>query len=387
MKKYYGYIEGYFGRELSWHQRYGIIDHLKKLNLNSYIYAPKEDPYQRVEWRKLFPKKQKEKLSDFVKYGKRKSVNVIPALSPGLSFDYLSDSDYKILLKKILSFAEIGSNTVALFMDDIPFEMPENCQNLFNSLGHLHGLLLKDLYQDLKNNGIKLLFCPTLYSDQFVKRDATKEDYLKDLAKHTPKDITIFWTGPRVVSEKIDNKGCSSILKLFNNNVIFWDNLYANDYAPLRFFIGPYKGRSIQTIHKSQGIMLNPTGLYNTDKFVLSLYAQFLKTGKCGPKEWDKIAEEFEVSKLFNYVRKFFWNPYDKPTLKDINKKFIEDPALMYNDLIVKWQNPLKLEWYSYLQSLFHDLFFRNARKSDDSRILWADIHYPPIIAKRMKEK
>lgn len=387
MEKYFGYIEGYFGRELSWHQRYGLIDHLKSLKLNTYIYAPKEDPYHRVEWRKSYPKKQKIKIQDFIKYGKNKSINVIPAISPGLSFDYLSDKDYQTLLKKIIDFSTLGTNTIALFMDDISFDLPDNCKDIFNSLGHVHGLLLKDLFNDLNEKGINLLFCPTLYSDQFVKRDATKEDYLIDLAKNIPDSVPLFWTGPRIVAETIDNKGCKNILKLFNNNIIFWDNLYANDYTPLRVFVGPYKGRSLNTINQSKGIMLNPTGLYSTDKFVLSLYALFLKTGKSGIKEWEKVAEDFNISKLFYYVRKFFWNPYDKPTLKDINKTFIKDPSKMYNDLIVGWQNPLKLEWYSYLQSLYHDLFFRNSEKSDTSRILWADIHYPPIIAEKMKAK
>lgn len=299
----------------------------------------------------------------------------------------MSEKDYSILLKKIKHFADLGSKTIALFMDDISFNLPKNCESIFNSLGHVHGLLLKDLHNDLKNDNIDILFCPTLYSDQFVKRDATKEDYLIDLASHTPKEINIFWTGPRVVSEKIDNKGCKNILKLFNNNVIFWDNLYANDYAPLRVFVGPYKGRSQATINQSKGIMINPTGLYNTDKFVLSLYSLFLQTGKSGIKEWEQVAEEFRISKLFYNVRKFFWNPYDKPTIKDLDKQFINNPAKMYNDLIVGWQNPLKLEWYTYLQSLYHDLFFKNAKKSDASRTLWADIHYPPIIAKKMKAK
>lgn len=71
MKKYFGYIEGYFGRELSWHQRFGIIDHLKKLKLNTYIYALKEDPFHRVEWRKSYPKKQQTKIKDFISHGKK----------------------------------------------------------------------------------------------------------------------------------------------------------------------------------------------------------------------------------------------------------------------------------------------------------------------------
>lgn len=387
MKKRFGYIEGYFGRQLSWHQRFGIIDHLKKLKLNTYIYAPKEDPFHRKDWRKPYPKKQSKQISDFVTYGRKHRVDVILAISPGLSFDYLSEKDYKTLLKKIISFSELGSNTVALFMDDISFELPENCKKEFNSLGEAHGSLLKKLNIDLKESKTNLLFCPTLYSDQFVKGDATKNSYLIDLAELTPKEVTVFWTGSRVVAETIDQKSCGPILKLFNNNIIFWDNYYANDYAPLRVFVGPYKGRSLKTIERSQGIMINPTGLYTTDKLVLSLYSAFLKTGKCGIKEWDKVAEEFEISKLFNKVRKFFWGAYDKPTLKDIHPSFIKDPQLMYNSLIVDWQNPLKIEWYQYLQSLYHDLFFKAVKKGDDSRTRWADIHYPPIISEKMKGK
>ena len=43
--KYTGYIEGYYGKLLSWDERLEIIGHLSQNNLNTYFYCPKEDPY------------------------------------------------------------------------------------------------------------------------------------------------------------------------------------------------------------------------------------------------------------------------------------------------------------------------------------------------------
>ena len=42
-----GYIEGYYGRLLSWDQRRLIVKSLKKNKMNTYFYAPKEDEKHR----------------------------------------------------------------------------------------------------------------------------------------------------------------------------------------------------------------------------------------------------------------------------------------------------------------------------------------------------
>ena len=39
-----GYIEGYYGRLLNWTDRLNLLDRLGELNINFYIYGPKEDP-------------------------------------------------------------------------------------------------------------------------------------------------------------------------------------------------------------------------------------------------------------------------------------------------------------------------------------------------------
>ena len=49
-----GYIEGYYGKLLNWEDRKLIINSLQKNNMNTYFYAPKEDMYHRLNWRKKY---------------------------------------------------------------------------------------------------------------------------------------------------------------------------------------------------------------------------------------------------------------------------------------------------------------------------------------------
>ena len=51
-----GYIEGYYGRLLSWENRELIIKSLHKNKMNTYFYAPKEDICHRLCWRKKYSK-------------------------------------------------------------------------------------------------------------------------------------------------------------------------------------------------------------------------------------------------------------------------------------------------------------------------------------------
>ena len=50
-----GYVEGYYGRLLGWDDRHRIIDRLAGNGMNAYLYAPKEDPFHRVDWRTAWP--------------------------------------------------------------------------------------------------------------------------------------------------------------------------------------------------------------------------------------------------------------------------------------------------------------------------------------------
>ena len=52
-----GYIEGYYGRLLSWNERYRILLKLNMNKMNFYFYAPKEDEKHRVLWKLKYDSK------------------------------------------------------------------------------------------------------------------------------------------------------------------------------------------------------------------------------------------------------------------------------------------------------------------------------------------
>ena len=54
IKNITGYIEGYYGKLLSWESRELIIKSLYKNNMNTYFYAPKEDICHRLCWKKKY---------------------------------------------------------------------------------------------------------------------------------------------------------------------------------------------------------------------------------------------------------------------------------------------------------------------------------------------
>ena len=83
-----GYIEGYYGNLLSWENRKLIISSLQKNNMNTYFYAPKEDEFHRLNWRKKYDLNWRKRFRDFTKFSKGNNINVIAGISPGLDFDF-----------------------------------------------------------------------------------------------------------------------------------------------------------------------------------------------------------------------------------------------------------------------------------------------------------
>lgn len=50
-----GVVEGFYGQPLSNQERAEQFSFYQQKGLNSYIYAPKDDPYHRSRWREPYP--------------------------------------------------------------------------------------------------------------------------------------------------------------------------------------------------------------------------------------------------------------------------------------------------------------------------------------------
>ena len=236
--------------------------------MNTYFYAPKEDIYHRLCWRKKYNEKWRMDFKNFVQFGKLNGIKIIAGVAPGLDFNFkeLKDNfksektDFQYLLKKATQLLKDGASSIALMLDDIP----NNFKNKFGtdiSEGTYHAILANRLAKELKQN---IFFVPRIYADELIKDDPF---YLRDLGRTLNNKIKIFYCGKDVIARTYKNY--EKIKKNLSNEIIIWDNFYANDYCPRRFFIGPTNGRE-----KLKNILINPTGLIRTDLLILDIFGK-----------------------------------------------------------------------------------------------------------------
>ena len=87
-----GYIEGYYGRFFSVADRSAVLDHMGELNMDFYLYGPKEDRYHRVDWNKAYPTSEEKNLRSLIRQSNKNSIKPIFAISPGLSLNKYSSN-------------------------------------------------------------------------------------------------------------------------------------------------------------------------------------------------------------------------------------------------------------------------------------------------------
>ena len=367
-KNVIGYIEGYYGKLLSWKSRELIIRSLRKNNMNTYFYAPKEDINHRLCWKKKYNREWRSNFRKFTNICKKYNINIVAGIAPGLDFNFkqLSDrskvyknSDFSLLLNKARQLLNDGATSIALLLDDIPNDFKKKFGKEISE-GKYHAILANELFKKL---GKKIYFVPRIYADELIKDEPL---YLKDLSEVLNPKISVFYCGKNVVSKNLTNY--KQIYKILKNKIIFWDNFYANDYCPRRFFIGPSLGRQ-----KLDNIMINPTGMIRTDLLILDIFANNLN-GRSSIKEWKKTLNYHGVPETFTKIKKYFFNPEfsSKPVNKSINVKLKDCEAL--DCLLWNWKGKLSREWYTFLFGLKHDLqinknFLTSERKAKTQTI------------------
>jgi hyaluronoglucosaminidase len=96
-----GSIEGFYGPPWTQEDRLSQLDFYGDNKLNTYIYAPKDDPYHRENWRDPYPEQDIAKLKELIDRAKENHVKFTFALSPGNSICFSSDQDFEFLKNKM----------------------------------------------------------------------------------------------------------------------------------------------------------------------------------------------------------------------------------------------------------------------------------------------
>ncbi|KAM8706923.1 hypothetical protein ACLKA7_011083 [Drosophila subpalustris] len=251
-----GVIEGFYGRPWTTEQRKDLFRKLKKLGMDSYMYAPKDDYKHRAYWRELYTVEEADHLSSLISAAKEAGIVFYYALSPGLDMTYSSQKEIATLKRKLDQVSQFGCEAYALLFDDIESELSKADKEVFQTFANAQVSVTNEIFTHL--SGPKFLFCPTQYCASRAVPSVVDSEYLNTLGSKLNNEIDILWTGDKVISKIITIESVREITEILRRPPVIWDNLHANDYDQKRVFLGPYTGRSPELIPYLRGVMTNP---------------------------------------------------------------------------------------------------------------------------------
>ncbi len=361
-----GYLEGYYGRLLSWQERGRVLQALAHHGMNTYCYAPKEDACHRLAWRTSYPDAWRRDFGRFCAEASASGISVIAGVAPGLDIDFSSfpdGEDIDRLCGKARQLRQDGAHHVALLMDDIDANFSTRSGE-FTSEGRAHAALANLLAQRL---GEPVVTVPRVYANEIAD---DSPDYLRDFLTALEREHPVLYCGRHIVATRPCTDDWQPLAGATKHRVIIWDNLYANDYCPRRLFVGPWSGRDQAT-----DLLLNPTGMIETDLLLLDLMATFstaVSADSSGTTQalWQQVMDRHEVPAVFACLAEFFAHPplpgdkFQSPIV-DANSKTGTDPERIIataeqfeaiETCLWRWKTPLSREWYPHLMGLKHDL-------------------------------
>ncbi len=241
-----GVIEGFYGTAWTHDYRKDLFEFMGENKMNAYIYAPKDDPKHRAQWRSRYTGAELERMTDLITTANDNYVKFIYAISPGGDINLGSgyEADFNKLVAKCEQIYELGCRDFAIFLDDIPTLDAEG-----------HAKLLSDFqtrFVETHEGVSDLIAITTEYTDPFLT------SYTDRIAPLIHKDIELMWTGPGVVPASITNASLRNIIKKYNRNVLIWWNYPVNDVLVNNLYMGACEGLEKNLYNSITGLTANP---------------------------------------------------------------------------------------------------------------------------------
>jgi hyaluronoglucosaminidase len=266
-----GVVEGFYGPPWSHRDRLFMLERMGRWGMNRYLYAPKDDPLQRREWRTPYPEQTLEEFRELVACGEAHGVRVGFAVSPGVSISYASADDRHALADKFESLQATGARLLSLALDDVPSELQHAAdRKRFESLAHAHTALSQELLAGFAPE-TSFVFVPTDY----LGREPSA--YLEVLGAELPAEVEVAWTGRTIVSPDIRSDEAAPRAQALGRKLLIWDNVPVSD-GPMRpmLHLGPYGGRDPGLVAHCSGVLLNPMQHAHASAVALHTAARWL---------------------------------------------------------------------------------------------------------------
>jgi len=284
-----GIVEGFYGLPWTDSQRLNMFSFMEQEHLNTYVYAPKDDPYQRVDWRQQYPSSKLSQMKSLVTGAKGDGIAFVYSISPGMtgtsttlmndSITYSSSADRRALEAKIGQLESIGVSTFMLSFDDIVTQLkPADAKVYASNYAKAQMQLANAVYADEKGKyaNFQLWFVPTSYYGLI------DGPYWQTLRGTLNSHIQVIWTGRSVLNKTITTSQAETITQMLGRKPILWDNYPVNDYTYVgtrnhQLMLGPLEGRDATLPSHLAGYLSNPMLQPAASKLALETIADYLQ--------------------------------------------------------------------------------------------------------------
>lgn len=185
-----GFVEGFYGYPWSFEDRLSLMSESSDFKMNTYIYAPKDDPYHKDRWRELYPDDKAEELRQLAAEGKKDNMNFCWSVHPGNGFNYYTDDDYNALINKFEQLYNLGVRQFGISYDDLG--------------GYVNGQQHADLINRVNREWVKvkgdvdpLIVVGTRYCNGW---GPSMTSYFKPFFSTLDDDVVVMWTGANTMS-------------------------------------------------------------------------------------------------------------------------------------------------------------------------------------------
>ena len=302
-----GVVEGFYGKPWTNEDRLWLLERMGRWGMNTYLYAPKDDPFHLARWREPYPVEQMAEFRALVLAGERAGVRVGFAVSPGRSIVYSDSKDRAALVAKLGALHELGARVLSLAVDDVPTNLLHDPdRRAFRSLADAQLALMREL-EDAFGRDSMLCLCPTDYLG------VAATDYLEEIGERLDSRVEVLWTGRTVVSPEIRAAEAALRAATLRRRVLIWDNTPVSD-GPMRcmLHLNPYTGRDRELDAHASGVLLNPMEHVRASTVTLGCAAEYLRDprGYDAERAWERAVDELggpvaPALRLFAHAHRF----------------------------------------------------------------------------------
>lgn len=283
--QYRGFIEGYYGMPWSVEDRISLMNFGGDFKMNTYIFAPKDDPYHNTNWRDPYPEEKLKDIERMVNAGAASKCRFVWAIHPFMH-DAITTANYdqsvEDIKTKFQQLYDVGVRQFVISADDA------------SSSVQIHANLCRDMSQWVQEHEgtYNLVFVPQVYCSAAVGWSywggSTVQQYFsyfKDLT-----DVDIMWTG-EYVCHPVTQQTLDNFKEKSGKEAFMWLNWPVNDVNHSRLVMGPAENCILNTggVTGFMGIVTNPLEQAEASKtalFAIADYAWNTEDFDC-EKSWE----------------------------------------------------------------------------------------------------